>query len=117
MKPLTIPPAWNEDTGDIGRLVRAVYACISGPAGATRDWDRFRHLHHRRAMCLRTVVEADGATRAAVFDVESWIADVSPLFAGNDFHETEVEQRIRRYGKIAHVWAATRRGRLRRRAM
>lgn len=40
-----------------------------------------------------------------MFDVEFYIADVSPLFAGNDFHETEVEQRIRRYGQIAHVWS------------
>jgi hypothetical protein len=28
-----ITPEWWDDTQDIGRLVRAVYACISGPAG------------------------------------------------------------------------------------
>lgn len=105
MASTSVPDAWREDTQDIGRTVRAVYACISGPAGAPRDWARFRHLHHPRAMSLRTVVEADGTPRAAVFDVESYIADVSPFFAANDFHELEVEQQVRRYGQVAHAWS------------
>ncbi len=96
---------WWQDTQDIGRLVQAVYACISGPAGAPRDWDRFRYLQHPRALSLRTVVEADGSTRAAVFDVESYIADVAPFFAAHDFHEVETDRRIERFGQIAHVWS------------
>lgn len=96
---------WWQDTQDTGRLMRAVYACISGPAGAPRDWDRFRYLQHPRATCLRTVVEADGSTRADVFDVESYIADATALFASNDFHEIEIEQRVQRFGQVAHVWS------------
>jgi hypothetical protein len=105
MEPATIPEEWRQDTQDISRMVRAAYACISGPAGAPRDWPRFRYLHHRRAMSLRTVVEPDAATHADVFDVESYIADVEPFFARNDFHEIEIWQRIHRYGQIAHVWS------------
>lgn len=100
-----IPAHWVADTQDIGRLVRAVYECISGPAGAPRDWARFRYLMHPRALSLRTVVEADGSTRAAVFDVEQYIADVEPLFARIDFFEIETDQRIARFGQIAHVWS------------
>ncbi|GAA4867633.1 hypothetical protein [Luteimonas vadosa] len=100
-----VPDTWRQDVQDIGRMVRAVYACISGPAGAARDWDRFRYLHHPRASSLRTVVGPDGVTRAAVFDVESYIADVSPFFAANDFHEIEVEQQVRRFGQVAHAWS------------
>ena len=103
MNTTPIHSEWWQDTQDIGRLVRAVYACISGPAGAPRDWDRFRYLQHPRATCLRTVVEADGSTRADVFDVESYIADVTPLFASSDFHEIEIEQRVQRFGQVAHV--------------
>ncbi|WP_394537503.1 hypothetical protein PRJ39_15270 [Lysobacter enzymogenes] len=100
-----VPAHWVADTQDIGRLVRAVYACISGPAGAPRDWARFRYLMHPRALSLRTVVEADGSTRAVVFDVEQYIADVAPLFADTDFFEVETDQRIERFGQIAHVWS------------
>ncbi|BAV98400.1 hypothetical protein [Lysobacter enzymogenes] len=100
-----VPAHWIADTQDIGRLVRAVYECISGPAGAARDWARFRYLMHPRALSLRTVVEADGSTRAVVFDVEQYIADVEPLFAQTDFFEVETDQRIERFGQIAHVWS------------
>lgn len=101
----SIPEAWREDTQDIGRTVRAVYACISGSGGAPRDWARFRYLHHARAMSLRTEVEEDGTTRAVVFDVEAYIADVSPFFAANGFHEIEVERQVRRDGQVAHAWS------------
>ncbi len=96
---------WWDDTQDIPRLVRAIYECISGPAGAPRDWDRFRYLQHPRAQSLRTVVETDGSTRAVVFDVESYIVDVAPFFAANDFFEVEIEQRVQRFGQVAHVWS------------
>lgn len=86
-------------------MVRDIYACISGPAGAPRDWSRFRQLHHPLARSLRTVVEADGSTHALVFDVDGYIADVAPRFATLSFFEIEVEQRIERFGNVAHVWS------------
>jgi hypothetical protein len=103
--PQTVPTHWFDDTQDIGRLVRAIYACISGPAGAPRDWARFRYLCHPRNLSLRTVVEADGSTWAQVFDTEQYIADVEILFATTDFFEVETDQRIERFGQIAHVWS------------
>ncbi|MGO4259306.1 hypothetical protein [Lysobacter sp. TAB13] len=103
--PQTVPAHWFDDTQDIGRLVRAIYACISGPAGAPRDWARFRYLCHPRNLSLRTVVEADGSTWAQVFDTEQYIADVEILFATTDFFEVETDQRIERFGQIAHVWS------------
>jgi hypothetical protein len=103
--PQTVPAHWFDDTQDIGRLVRAIYECISGPAGAPRDWARFRYLCHPRNLSLRTVVEADGSTWAQVFDTEQYIADVEILFATTDFFEVETDQRIERFGQIAHVWS------------
>lgn len=85
--------------------IAAVYAAISGPAGAPRDWDRFRHVQHPRALSLRTVVAPDGTPRAEVFDVESYIANVAPFFAANDFHEVEIARRVERYGQVAHAWS------------
>ncbi|MFD0738401.1 hypothetical protein ACFQZQ_03755 [Lysobacter koreensis] len=98
-------PQWWADVQDIGRLVRAIYACISGPAGAPRDWARFRYLHRPEAISLRTVVHDDGSTTSRVFTQDSYIADVEPFFAGNDFHELDIGHRIERFGQVAHVWS------------
>ena len=92
-------PQWWQDTQDIPRLVRAIYECISGPAGAPRDWDRFRFLQHPRALSLRTVVADDGTTRAKVFHADSYIADVEPFFAANDFFEVEIDHRVPQRGR------------------
>lgn len=89
----------------IDTLVRAVYACISGAAGAPRDWDRFRALHRPEARSLRTVIDPDGKPRAESFGVEEYIANVSPFFAQNPFFEVETGQRVERFGQVAHVWS------------
>ena len=96
--------AW-QDAQRIDTLVQAVYACISGPAGAPRDWDRFRALHRPDARSLRTVIDADGTPRAESFTVEEYIANVSPFFAQNPFFEIETGQRVERFGQVAHVWS------------
>lgn len=98
-------PAWQRDAERVETLVPAIYACISGPAGAPRDWERFRYLHRPEAISLRTVVGPDGRVRAETFDIDAYIANVEPFFARNDFHEIEVAQRVERFGQIAHVWS------------
>ena len=105
MTPSPINPEWQHDTQDIGRLVRAVYACISGPAGAPRDWARFRFLHRPEALSLRTVVQPDGSTRAHVFTQDEYIADVEPFFAANDFYEIDIAHRVEQFGQVAHAWS------------
>ena len=98
-------PQWSKDVATPDTLVRAVYECISGAAGAPRDWDRFRYLHHPRAQSLRTVVNADGTTTAAVFDVEEYITNVAPFFEVTDFFEIETDRRIEIFGSVAHIWS------------
>jgi hypothetical protein len=96
---------WTNDVQDVSGLVRAMYACISGSAGAPRDWERFRYLMHPKARLLRTVVEANGRTHAALFDADSYIADAQAHLAHQDFYEIEIASRIECFGKIAHVWS------------
>lgn len=95
----------SADFQDLSEMIRQVYACISGPAGAPRDWARFRALHHPRALSLRTVVHADGRVEQLLFSVEEYIADVGPRFATQPFYEIEIKQRIERFGQIAHLWS------------
>ena len=98
-------PQWNDDVREIPDLIRAIYACISGPAGALRDWARFRFLHRPEALSLRTVVLPDGSTRPQVFTQDQYIADVEPFFAANDFYEIDIGHRIERFGQVAHAWS------------
>lgn len=95
----------ERDALQIETLVPAIYACISGAAGAPRDWDRFRALHRPESRSLRTVIDADGSPRAESFGVEDYIANVTPFFATNDFFEVETASRIERFGQVAHVWS------------
>jgi hypothetical protein len=97
--------AWQHDVQEIETLVKAMYECISGPAGAPRDWTRFRYLQRPDAMCRRTVFVADGRPRAEVFDVDGYIANVEPFFARNSFFEIEIAKRVERFGQVAHVWS------------
>jgi hypothetical protein len=96
---------WRRDAQHIETTVAAIYECISGPAGAPRDWARFRFLHRPEALSLRTVIDADGRPRAEVFGVEGYIANVEPFFARNGFFEREIGRRIERFGQVAHVWS------------
>lgn len=100
-----IEPAWQRDAQHIETLVKAVYARISGPAGAPRDWARFRYLQRPDALSLRTVIDAQGNLQAEVFTVDTYIANVEPFFAQNSFFEIEIAQRIERFGQVAHVWS------------
>jgi hypothetical protein len=95
----------QSDVLRIETLIAALYACISGPAGAARDWKRFRSLHRPEALSLRTVVDGDGLPRAEVFDIDGYIANVEPFFASNDFFEVEIDHRIECFGQVAHVWS------------
>jgi len=96
---MSVPDAAPSDPGEIGP---ALYACISGPAGAPRDWARFRTLFAPEARLLPLVDAADGA-RPEVFDVESYVASRAPLLASVSFWEVEVERRVDVWRDAAHV--------------
>ena len=60
----------DEALTDPVRLVETVYALISGPAGAPRDWARWRSLYLPDARMLRTVVDPRGRPRAMRFGLD-----------------------------------------------
>jgi len=91
------------DCTDPRALVDAAYACISGPAGAPRDWDTLRTLYLPRALMLRTVYDDAGRPHAKVFDMDSYIADTTPFFAKESFHEVATGFEIQRFGAVASV--------------
>ena len=62
---------------DIGAVVDAMYACISGPAGP-RDWATQREIFHPESRQARTGLDADGrAGPGLVEDVLGFVRDLA----------------------------------------
>jgi len=93
------------DTTGIDAIIRALYETISGPAGATRDWNRFQSLLFPGARLVRTLISADGKPRAFPMDARAYEDDTADYFRQESFYETEVARRIERFGNIAHVFS------------
>jgi hypothetical protein len=96
-----IPPQPAES---IDNILSALYAAISGPAGA-RDWTHFRSLFAPGARLISTAKRNDGSIALDVLDVEGFITRASAAIANKSFYEREIARRIERYGAIAHVFS------------
>lgn len=95
----------REDFESIDGIVKAIYECISGPAGP-RDWERMRSLFVPGGRMMPARPSGDGGAAMECLDLESYIASRSSYFVENPLHEIEVDRRVDRFGNIAQVWSA-----------
>lgn len=86
-------------------IVTAVYEVLSGKAGESRDWDRWRPLYAPSARLIPIERDSDGTTTPRVVTPEEYIESRAPLLAAGDFYEWETEREELRSGSIAHVWS------------
>ena len=102
-----IPPARPEDVKSIDAIVLALYDVISGDAGKTRDWNRFRSLFYPGARMIPTGANAKtGKVGARIATPEDYIKANAPFLEGEGFHEQELSRRVDEFGTIAHVFSA-----------
>lgn len=94
-------PLEAEDIAAINRVVDAVYAAISGPAGQQRDWDAMRALYLPHARL--TAIRADGIESCTL---EEYIASKRDFLVTNGFSEGTLVNRVLVYGGIAHAWSS-----------
>ena len=92
------------DQTDLGAVIDAMYAMISGPAGP-RDWSLQREIFHPDARQMRTGVDADGKPWIKVMDLEQYRADTAPFFAENPFFEVEIARKVDEFGNMALVFS------------
>lgn len=99
------PDARPADVASPAAIVAAVYEALSGRAGETRDWGRWRALYAPSARLIP--IEKDGAGMLAprVLSPEEYIASRTPLLAAGDFYEWETGRKELRSGSMAHVWS------------
>ena len=93
------------DQKDVGSVIDAMYAMISGPSGP-RDWSLQERVFHHEARQMRTGVDAEGQPWIKVMTLDMYAADTTPFFAANDFYEVETGRRIDVFGNMAHAWSA-----------
>lgn len=101
----TLRPGRPGDVSSPEALVAAVYDVISGPAGAKRDWDRFRSLFADGARLVPTGPRPGGDFGPNVYDVEGYIRRSTPILEGQGFFEKEIARRAEAFGHIAHVFS------------
>lgn len=98
-----LPAADPADVASIDAIVAATYASISGPAGAERDWDRFRSLFHPELGRLGAIVRRAGRAPALVGHTpQQYIASNAEFLSGHGFFEREVARRTESFAHLAH---------------
>lgn len=90
---------------EIDSIIGALYAAISGPKDAPRDWARFRPLFLPGARLIPTG-KRDGVARYRVWTVEEYIATAAPGLMRNGFYEREIGRKMERFGNVVHMMSA-----------
>jgi hypothetical protein len=104
--PAPPPPATHPgDVDSVEHIIAAVYDVISGPAGAARDWDRFRSLFYPGARLIPTRRDDKGVITAVVLSPDEYVSRGKNAFASQGFFENSVSNRIEDWDHIAHVWS------------
>ena len=96
-----VATASEADHAGIDATLDAVYAVISGPAGAKRDWDKMRSLFTPDARL--TAITSKGLTGGTL---DRYIETSGPLLEQHGFTERELGRRIEVYGNLAHAWSS-----------
>jgi hypothetical protein len=99
------PAARPGDVDSIDHILAAIYDVISGPAGAPRDWDRFRSLYYPGARLIPSRRDDKGAITARVLTPDDYVARGKDAFASQGFYETSIANRVEQWDHMAHVWS------------
>lgn len=99
------PAANPADVASPEALIAAVYDVISGDAGVSRDWDRFRSLFHPAARLFPSGARPDGSIALRILTPEDYITLAGPSLEADGFHEREIHARTERFGSVVHVFS------------
>ena len=103
-QPNALPKPRPEDVSSPDTIIKAMYECISGPAG-TRNWNRLRSLYLDGARLIPTGKRLHKEGGLQVMSVDEWIDDVQDYFAENDFYETEIVRHMDSFGDIIQAFS------------
>lgn len=104
--PVAAPAANPADVASLDAIVEALYASISGPKGAPRDWPRLRSLFGPNGRLIPTSVNAAGRAGLRNWSVEEYITAAEPGLMANGFYEREIGRTVESYGNVTHIMSA-----------
>jgi hypothetical protein len=87
-------------------ILFALYDVISGPAGQTRDWDRFRSLFIPGARLIPTGASAGQPARARVIGPDEYVSASGAALEKSGFFEREIGRTVQTFGRITQVFSA-----------
>ena len=99
------PVANPADVGTIDSIIPVLYAVISGPVGAPRQWDRMRTLFHPEARLIPTGCGPSGECGARIMTVAGYMERADSMLRAVGFREVEIARRTVRYGNVAHAFS------------
>jgi hypothetical protein len=104
--PAALPAARPGDVDSVEHILAAIYDVISGPAGAPRDWDRFRSLFYSGARMTSTRRDDKGAVIIRTLTPDDYPARTKEAFAKDGFFENAVANHIEHWDHMAHAWSS-----------
>lgn len=86
-------------------VATALYEVISGGPDEPRDWERFHSLFLEGARIAAFRFDEEGASRGQVLSLAEFEERARALYRKDGFWEEEIENRVDRFGTLAHVWS------------
>jgi hypothetical protein len=100
------PPRANPaDVASVDAIVTALYDVISGPAGQSRDWNRFRSLFIPGARLIPTGHPPNAPARITVLTPEDYAKRAGPALS-RGFYEHEIGRTTDQFGAVTHLFSA-----------
>lgn len=99
------PEAAPADVGSVDAILGALYDVISGPAGAKRDWNRFRSLMAPNARLMPARALPNGGASVAMWSADDYVNAAGAGLERTGFFEREIHRTTEAYGQILHVFS------------
>lgn len=102
------PPQPGPDPADVASvdaIVAAVYDVISGPAGESRNWDRWRSLFIPEARLIAVGPDAEGGISRTVMSPEDYVQRAGQRLEEVGFFEDEISRVQEEFGPVVHLFS------------
>ncbi len=95
---------FSEDVQTVDAILSALYEVISGEAGETRNWERFKNLFTPDAKLIPTSKNKEGSISYAQLSPSDYI-ELFQSRVTTAFYERELNRMTDAYGTIVHVFS------------
>jgi hypothetical protein len=99
------PEAQPADVASIEGIIKSAFKIMSGTAGESRDWTRFRSLFKPSAQFIIAPKGPDGSINFTVRSIDEFISSSSEWLSKNSLYEAEVYRVTEQYGHLAHAFS------------